>query len=1175
MNQKDVIPSKTEPYSEVVQPTLQLVSQLPNLTLSTRNGSRRHPLIPSQTITTLTIESVPDDSPDFQHGNGADQPFLKDAGQITAMTKSTTIRSTCPYCGVGCGILATVDQTGSVSVQGDPDHPANFGKLCSKGSALAQTLGTERRLSQPYYNNRPNNKPSLTQNLPSASQQREQRAHIPTPAPWDEVLDDIASQLSSTIAKHGKDSVMFYVSGQLLSEDYYVANKLMKGFIGSNNIDSNSRLCMSSAVAGHKRAFGVDVVPGNYEDFEACDLLVLVGANMAWCHPILFGRFLAAKKANPHKKLIVIDPRRTDSCEFADVHLPIAVGTDSHLYNGLLVYLADQGCQDHSFTAHCEGLDDALTSASSWTIEKVAEVCQVDIELIKQFYKAVAETPKTVTAFSMGVNQSSSGTDKVNAITNSHLLTGRVGKVGSGPFSLTGQPNAMGGREVGALANLLAAHLELDHSGHRSLVETFWDTPQPISAEVGIKACDVADAILDGRIKAIWIMATNPVVSLPDADKFRRALEQCELVIVSDCSKDCDTVHCADIVLPAQGWGEKSGTVTNSERRISRQRQILPAFSEAKPDWWMLAQVAQRMGYSGFGYEHPSEVFNEYACLTGQDNDQQVLSESNDNSPLILDNNQPLDTQSSPLFPRHLNLLKAVIDVKKHMAADPENNADDHPKSKSRSDIITQNSLSTNLAISTSENPISFSLLSANEYDSLPPFQWGGERIKIIDATVSQPWAKSSPQPISLWPSAHFIAIDPPEDASSPVCFTRNSLESPPIHQQSVMSDRSMDLRLITGRLRDQWHTMTRTGLAPALNQQQSIPTLTLHPNDAEKLAVSEGSFVKVSPQFASESKRVSSVMAQVEVGSAMRLGDAFMPMHWSDAFANLARVNTLIPTKVDPHSHQPELKNTAIRVEPVAMRSVGKILVHPDWQDALLVQLRTLLAEYSDVNAQLLDNTVNHSMTPVPALIWSLTRQANCVLFQLASPSEAVGQRWRDPDFWQSFVQQILSQSCCSSDGYLSSPNKRPLLDSAFTVNEAQDQLRLVITQQQTDSAEEGGHPNQLGPTVSMLRLAVFIEAEASQLPSSNWLDSCFEDMSQLPDDQRYKWLLAGRPASGYVDPGPLVCSCMAVGKNHIIKAITEHNCRSAVAVGLQCQAGTNCGSCVGQINELIAEYA
>ena len=510
------------------------------------------------------------------------------SSRITIYTEDlvSPIRTTCPYCGVGCGVLANIDEAGVVSVTGDPDHPANFGKLCSKGSALAQTLGTERRLTQPYYQDKQR---SIAKGQPTDKQ----------PAEWEAVLDDIASRLNNTIATHGRDSVMFYVSGQLLTEDYYVANKFIKGFIGNNNIDSNSRLCMSSAVAGHKRAFGADLVPSNYEDLESCDLLVLVGSNMAWCHPILFGRFLAAKKRDPNKKLIVIDPRRTDSCEFADLHVPITVGTDTHLYNGLLHYLEQEGCGDKDYLKQCHDVKPALEAAKTWTIDKVATACGISADLVQEFYALVAANDKTVTAFSMGVNQSASGTDKVNAIINTHLYTGRVGRVGASPFSLTGQPNAMGGREVGALSNLLAAHLDLDNEQHRHLVADFWQAPQPLAAEVGVKACDAADAILDGRIKAIWIMATNPVVSLPEADKFRRALATCDLVIVSDCSVDSDTVKCADIVLPATtqfehlelmpSWG--TGYVALNEAAIE-------PLGEAIPNTELFRRLSKAMGFT-------------------------------------------------------------------------------------------------------------------------------------------------------------------------------------------------------------------------------------------------------------------------------------------------------------------------------------------------------------------------------------------------------------------------------------------------------------------------------------------------------------------------------------------------------------------------------------------------
>ena len=1092
-------------------------------------------------------------------------------------SSTITIRTTCPYCGVGCGVLASVNATEVLSVKGDPEHPANFGKLCSKGSALVQTLGTARRLTEPYYQNK---QAVMQQHQPMQldndfNAKRKSDKPLIKQTDWDTVLEDVASRLNDTIDKHGRDSIMFYVSGQLLTEDYYVANKFIKGFIGNNNIDSNSRLCMSSAVAGHQRAFGADLVPGNYEDLEACDLLVLIGSNMAWCHPILFGRFLAAKEANPNKKMIVIDPRRTDSCEFADLHLPIAAGTDTHLYNGLLHYLDQHGCQNDEYVNQSLGVDDAVNAAKAWSIDKVAHACQVSADSIRQFYECVAATDKTVTAFSMGVNQSQSGTDKVNAIINTHLFTGRVGKVGASPFSLTGQPNAMGGREVGALANLLAAHLELDDADHRQLVADFWHSPQPISPNVGVKACDAAAAILDGRIKAIWIMATNPVVSLPDADNFRRALAECDLVIVSDCSVDSDTVQCADIVLPAQGWGEKSGTVTNSERRISRQRTLMPAVGLAKPDWWILSQVATRMGLTGFDYQQPSEIFNEHVALTAYGNaDDQSTSNSNKN------------------YPRYLNLSKDLSALMTEMTNEvPVNQSIRQPINQNVNQIYT---------------PVA---LSKQAYEEMLPFQWGGTRISMIDEI--KPLTNEVVNSTASVIKSQLIAITPSDEASvanvhrrqrrqntQRIVENRASFEHESDYHTQFESQ-AVHLRLITGRLRDQWHTMTRTGLAPQLNQHQPVPTLSIHANDARQLGVQDNDFVQLHRRYESYengmtsneaasdtsmntamdgNESTSTVLAQVAISDMLRVGDAFMPMHWSNAFASFARVGPLIPTVVDPYSGQPELKNSAISVTPVPMQSFGKILVHPEWQDAVIVQLRTILANFSaKASEKELSETKcearSNNIVPeaLPALTWSLSHQSNSVLITLASPMMESSSTLACPEFWQQFMTSMQS---------LSPPNsQKGVMHTAFTVDNVQNQLRFIVTQTESkvgaDSPVINRQVSDGKSSSAQLIMAVYIAPMQKQLPSVRWLDSCFTDTSQIPVNQRYKWLLAGRPASGYVDPGPLVCSCMSVGKNAILNAITQHNCSSAAAVGKQCRAGTNCGSCVGQINALIAEYA
>ena len=470
---------------------------------------------------------------------------------MQGITTPPVIRTTCPYCGVGCGVLATVAENGEVRVSGDPQHPANLGRLCSKGAALAETLDSAGRLLHPVVDG--------------------------AQVSWETALDCVADGFNRVIAEHGPDAVAFYVSGQLLTEDYYVANKLMKGFIGSANIDTNSRLCMSTAVAAHKRAFGADAVPVCYEDIEIADLVVIVGSNYAWAHPVLYQRLAAAKKSRPDMRVVVVDPRRTATCDIADLHLAIAPGSDAYLFNGLLHHLRREDALDLAYVeAHVEGFAAAFEAARAVnSIPAVAQVCGVAETDIGEFFRLFARTGPCVTIFSQGINQSSSGVDKASAIINAHLATGRIGRPGMGPFSVTGQPNAMGGREVGGLANQLAAHMDFADPTSIDLVARFWDAPH-IAQAPGLKAVDMFRAIADGRIKAVWIMGTNPVVSMPDADRVRAALMGCELVVVSDCVQQTDTTACADILLPAAGWGEKDGAVTNSERRISRQRPFLP-----------------------------------------------------------------------------------------------------------------------------------------------------------------------------------------------------------------------------------------------------------------------------------------------------------------------------------------------------------------------------------------------------------------------------------------------------------------------------------------------------------------------------------------------------------------------------------------------------------------------
>ena len=512
------------------------------------------------------------------------------------------VRTTCPYCGVGCGLIVQPDRRGGAAVAGDPAHPANFGRTCSKGAALGETLGLDGRLLHPL----------LRQ--PDGALAR---------VAWDTALDRVAGEFNDIIARHGPDAVAFYLSGQLLTEDYYVANKLMKGFLGSANVDTNSRLCMASSVAGHRRAFGADTVPGTYADLDEADLIVLVGSNAAWCHPVLFQR-MVRNKAERGARIVVIDPRRTVTAEEADLFLPIAPGADTALFCGLLVQLVERGAVDDDYVkAHTTGFAAALARAKEIAPDVTATARATGLRErdVVHFFDLFYASARVVTCYSQGVNQSAQGTDKVNAIINCHLATGRIGCPGMGPFSLTGQPNAMGGREVGGLANQLAAHMgfsppEIDR------VRRFWNAPRMATRE-GHKAVAMFDAIARGEIKALWVMATNPAVSLPRAGAVREALKKLELFVVSENVRSNDTVNAgAHVLLPAAAWGEKEGTVTNSERRISRQRTFLPLPGEAKPDWLIVSEVARRMGFAkAFAYETAADVFREHAALSAFEND--------------------------------------------------------------------------------------------------------------------------------------------------------------------------------------------------------------------------------------------------------------------------------------------------------------------------------------------------------------------------------------------------------------------------------------------------------------------------------------------------------------------------------------------------------------------------
>lgn len=711
-----------------------------------------------------------------------------------------TTKTTCPYCGVGCGVLATPDGAGGAVIAGDTEHPANLGRLCSKGSALGETLSQSERLLHPMVRAR------------TGAMQR---------VAWGTALDHVADHFHAIIKEHGPNAVAFYLSGQLLTEDYYVANKLMKGFVGSANVDTNSRLCMSSSVAGHKRAFGADTVPGCYEDLDQADVLVLVGSNAAWCHPVLYQRMLANKQTRG-ARIVVIDPRRTDTVADDDLFLGLKPGTDTALFSGLLAHLVDNNTLDQDYIEkHTVGFDDALARARNIAGSVAATALATGLAEtdVAAFFHLFRKTPRVVTLYSQGVNQSAQGTDKVNAILNCHLATGRIGKVGAGPFSLTGQPNAMGGREVGGLANQLAAHMgfspvEIDR------VRRFWKAPH-IATHEGLKAVQMFEAIARGEIKALWVIGTNPAVSLPDANAARAAMKKLDLFVVSENALSNDTVNSgAHVLLPAQAWGEKSGTVTNSERRVSRQRAFLKPAGEAMPDWWILSEVAKRLGFgASFNYRSAADIFREHAALSAFENN----------------GNRDFD----------IGGLAKVSD---------------------------------------------------DGFDTMAPVLWPVRE----GTTQPQPRFFADGGFYAKDRRARFIAVE------MPALRSETSVARP--------------LRLNTGRVRDQWHTMTRTGLSPRLGQHLPEPFVEIHPDDAAQAGVVDGGHAKIATDYGH-------CILKVVVSARQQRGMLFAPIHWNDETASFARVGALVAPFVDPFSGQPENKATPVSIAPYVFAQRGFVL--------------------------------------------------------------------------------------------------------------------------------------------------------------------------------------------------------------------------------------------------------
>lgn len=692
-------------------------------------------------------------------------------------------KSTCSYCGVGCGIKVIKDKRGQLKVEGDPDHPSNRGMLCSKGRNIHYAV--QDRSDRLLY--------------PMMRGSRHQPLHR---VDWSVAMDRAAAVFRSIIRRYGPDSVGFYVSGQCLTEEYYLINKLVKGFIGTNNIDTNSRLCMSSAVTAYVKTFGEDIVPISYDDIELADTFFIAGANPAWCHPILFRRIEERKASYPDTKIVVVDPRKTASCAIADLHLQIIPGTDTVLYHAIARWILESGNADMQFVKnHTDAFENYRRQIMDLSLKKAATICGVSVADIKLAATYLGESRAMMSLWAMGLNQSVVGVDKNYALINLSLLTGNIGKPGAGPFSLTGQPNAMGGREVGGMATLLAAHGNLANDDERASVAKFWQVPE-IRKAPGHTATQMFDALEKGQMKAIWIICTNPSVSMPHANKIARALKKAKFVVVQDISNRSDTVEHADLVLPAAGWLEKEGTMTNADRRINYLPRVIDPPGEALPDSEILCRFAEKMGFHGFNFENTSAIYDEWCAMTRNTN----------------------------------------IDI---------------------------------------------SGLSHDRLQREGSFQW--------------------PVPYQDHPGTPRMFTDHVFFTNSQKAIFNTSVYR---ETRTELISEKYPLILTTGRLRDQWHTMTRTGKVNKLLMHQDVPLLEIHPVDAAVRDLKNNGLATI------ENER-GIVRVRIKVTDSIREGVVFLPMHWGKKLNGaLGRANNLTDDLIDPTSKQPNFKFSAVQVK-------------------------------------------------------------------------------------------------------------------------------------------------------------------------------------------------------------------------------------------------------------------
>lgn len=743
------------------------------------------------------------------------------------MLKET--KSTCCYCGVGCGVLIQSDERGIVGVKGDPEHPANRGRLCTKGATLDLTTDTSYRLLNPL--------------------RREAHGGELKRSSWADALDLAADRFADIIRAHGPDSVAFYISGQLMTEDYYVFNKLAKGLIGTNNVDTNSRLCMSSAVAGYKQTLGADAPPCSYADIGLADVIFIAGANPAVAHPIVYRYVEDAKAANPKLKLIVADPRRSESCELADLHLPLRPGTDIALFNGILNILINEGMIDEAYiAAHTQGFEALREIVKHCPPARTAEICGISTGDLMQAARWFGQAKSALSLYCQGLNQSAHGTHNNAALIHLHLATGQIGKPGAGPFSLTGQPNAMGGREVGGLSNLLSAHRDLANPAHRAEMAKFWGIPF-VPATPGKSAVDLFAALKSGEIKAVWIACTNPAQSLPNQAAVRAGLASAEFVVLQEAFANTDTAAYADLLLPASGWGEKGGTVTNSERCITRVHGAVQPPGEARHDWEIVVDFARRLGIR---LEHPA---------------------------------------TQRLFPYD----------------DVESIFNEHRETTRGRDLDITG--------------LSYALLEARGPQQWPyPEHAAAGKVRLYEDGI-YPTASGR---------ANFVAVEHKATADA-------------LNEDYPVS-------LLSGRMRDHWHGMSRTGTVPRLYNLEDEPILSMHPCDMRHRSLQDGDIAAVY-------NLRGEIRVRVKETPGLAKGRAWMPMHWGSQFMNTPGANAVVCDATDPYSRQPELKHAAVQIRRLDLPYPFAVVRRCTDQSAalaLLAEARTLLADYPYVSVGL-----------------------------------------------------------------------------------------------------------------------------------------------------------------------------------------------------------------------------